>query len=345
MKTNLKYIITGMVVGLMVVVANPGFGAKITPKPTVNSDEHQGILAVRSVKAAVVSVVGTTQEVLAPVDSSAGSGFIISNDGYIVTNSHVVQDAQAQYSVIFIDGKKFPVRVVGVDKLTDIALLKIEANGLATVKFGNSDSLETGQSVFAIGNSLGKYQNSVTRGVVSGLGRDVSIGSVNDPRPRFQNLIQTDASINPGNSGGPLVNLSGEVIGMNTLIDPSGRGLGFAIPVNSIKQSVEQIRSTGKTTRPYLGVNFVTINPTVKALKGLPVDNGALVVAVVVGSSAFNAGIVAGDIILQISSEVITAQNEMDKIIAKYQAGNQVMLKIIRGGQNLDFPVILGEYK
>src|SRR3989344_3597028 len=207
------------------------------------SDEQQAILAVRKAKASVVSIEGFKSLLgngnsTPTVEPTNGSGFIYSADGLVVSNSHVVQDPLAEYTVVLANGSKYPAKVLGLDKFNDVAVLKIEAKNLPASALANSDDLETGQSVFAIGNSLGIYQNTVTRGVISGLGRMVSVGTPQDAKPRFQNLIQTDAAINPGNSGGPLVNFLGEVIGINTAIDRTGEGVAFAVPVNLVKSSV-----------------------------------------------------------------------------------------------------------
>lgn len=314
---------------------------------TALTDEQQGILAVRSVKAAVVSVIGNTKdsELHIQTDSIFGTGFIVSSDGYILTNSHVVADSSAGYSALLLDGKKLPVTVVGTDAYDDVALLKVDGINMATVKFGDSDNLETGQTVFAIGNALGRYQNSVTRGVVSGIGRSVVIGSPSDPKPRFQNLIQTDAAINRGNSGGPVITLAGEVVGMSTVIDQGGEGLGFAIPGNSVQLVMDQLRKYGKVNRPYLGVNFGSIDPRVKAANGLSVDQGAYVVSVVPGSSADRAGVKPGDVIVSFDGKTITKDLELDTVLLSYVAGNQVFLEVLRGTEHLQLLAILGEYK
>ncbi len=319
--------------------------AKPAPKQTqALSDEQQGVIAVRTAKASVVSIVGVSKN---GFEQISGTGFIIDSTGYIVSNSHVVQDNQStfDYSVIFADGSKYSASIAGVDKYNDIALVKIDRSNLAAIKLGNSDTLETGQTVFAIGNSLGKYQNTVTRGVVSGLGRDISVGSVLNPRPRLQNLVQTDAAINPGNSGGPLINISGEVIGMNTLIDTEGQGLGFAVPINMIKDAVAQLRATGKVSRAYIGITFQTIDKALQASRNLSADRGALVLAVAPGGPADNSKLQPGDIILDVNREQLNERKQLDSVIQRYQAGNQVMLSIIRNGQTTDLPLILGEYK
>lgn len=306
------------------------------------TDEQIAIAAVRSAKSSVVNIVGTSA-----TSQINGTGFVIDSNGYIVSNSHVVDDNLPgfTYQVILGDGTKYDAKVLGVDTYNDIALLKIEASNLPVAKLGNSDVLETGQTVFAIGNSLGKYQNTVTRGVVSGTARDVSLGTADNPRPRLQNLIQTDAAINPGNSGGPLINMSGEVIGMSTLIDTAGQGLGFAVPINIIKSATTELRNNGRVSRPYMGITYQTVDSSLKTARNLPTANGALVLQVTFGGPASQAGLRAGDVITQIDGVNLTEKVQIDSLIQKYQAGNQVMLHVFRSNGETDLPLILGEYK
>lgn len=351
----IKGLITGALAAATVLIPLSGLGAlpKLNAiKPAANqtaalSDEQQGILAVRSVKAAVVSILGsptTSPNSLTITQAEiAGSGFIISSDGLIVTNNHVVQDPNLTYTVTLLDGHEFPAKVLGLDKYDDVAMLKIDATGLATVKFGNSDNLETGQTVFAIGNALGKYQNTVTKGVVSGLGRALSEEDINNATPRLQNLIQTDAAINPGNSGGPLIDLAGEVVGMNTLIDISGSNLGFAVSSSVIQSVVNQLQTFGKVSKTYLGITFTTIDNAIKTQYGLSVSQGALVASVVPGGPADQAGVLPGDIILSINHDQLTQTNEIDKEISKFIAGSQVLVTLLRNGQQMDVPLILGQ--
>jgi serine protease Do len=351
LKTSLPFF-----VGAILAVSTHAVGQniKLNPiKPTSNkpiTDEQQAILAVRKVKASVVNIIGdikpsATESIKLQAGEVSGTGFVWSKDGYIVTNQHVVENQDGQYSAVFSDGTSFPAKVVGRDKYSDVALLKIEANNLTSVTLGDSDGLETGQSVFAIGNSVGKYQNTVTRGVVSGLFRAISVNAQGTAAPRLQNLIQTDASINPGNSGGPLINMVGEVVGMSTAIDTTAQGIGFAVPVNVIKTSVEQLRTLGKVSHPYLGVSFLSINKSIKDWNELPLAEGAFISEVIVSGPAFVAGIKPGDIITAIDHQKITQYNELDSMLRKYQAGNQILVSLLRDGQNLDLPVILGEYK
>lgn len=322
---------------------------QVTP---VLSDEQQGILAVRSVKASVVNIVGTgkPQNDGKQVEVVYGTGFIIDPDGFIVSNNHIVEDSNMTFTVVFADGNEYPATVLGQDQYSDVALLKIEAKGLPVVRLGDPQSLETGQTVFAIGNSLGKYQNTVTRGVVSGLGRIIDWADVanattsSSPQPRMQNLIQTDAAINPGNSGGPLITMAGEVVGMNTFIDTSAEGVGFAVPISAVRSSVDQLRAFGKVSKPYLGVVFLTLSKTRQLLQQTSVSQGALITSVAPDSPAARAGITGNDIITHINHEQLTETNELDAVLSKYEAGNQVLVTLLRKGESIDLPLIIGEY-
>ncbi len=308
------------------------------------TDEQQGILAVRKIKPSVVNIVG---EKTGPFAESTifGTGFVYTSDGYIISNNHVVSDSEKKYYVVFADGSEYDARVVGLDKFNDVALIKIEKKGLTPAVLGNSDILETGQTVFAVGNSLGKYQNTVSKGVVSGLDRALEVGTSYDPKPRMLNLIQTDAAINPGNSGGPLINMAGEVVGMNTLIDQEGRGLGFAVPVTIIKQSVEQLKAFGKASRAYMGVQYVTVNKSIQALRSLSTSDGAFISFVAPNAPASLAGIQPGDVIVEINREKLTQQRELDTIVSKFKAGDQILIALMRSTEKIETTVILVEYK
>ncbi len=318
------------------------------------TDEQQAILAVRKAKASVVNILGLSKSVptvpsvgisiSVPTQSEvSGTGLIMESDGLIATNNHVVEDLNMNYWVILADGKRFPAKILALDKFDDVAFIKIESSGLTPATLGDSDALETGQTVFAIGNSLGRYQNSVTRGVVSALGRALS--EADGSAPRIHNLIQTDAAISNGNSGGPLVNLAGEVVGLNTLMDTGGYSLNFSIPINIVKEALQQVKTFGKISRPFLGVQFETIDQADKLSKNLTVDNGAIITVVLPNTPAALAGIKAGDIVIAVNGQKLGYNNELDLLIQKYQAGSQVTFKILRGSQTLELPVILGEYK
>lgn len=357
LKTYRPYIIT-VIVTIALMSATGALSQSIkfnSIKPAANqplTDEQQGILAVRTAKASVVNIIGVQNQAastpgLAPSitvnpipDEVLGTGFVLEPDGLIISNNHVVEDPNMNYTVVLSDGTEYPAKILFLDKFDDIALLQINAANLTPANLGDSDSLETGQSVFAIGNSLGKYQYAVTRGVISGLGRAVD---VSEDISRLHNLIQTDAAINPGNSGGPLINLAGQVVGMNTLIDTQGSNLGFAIPVNTIKDAVMQLKTFGKVSRPFLGVMFVNIGPSVQIIQRLSVKNGALITKVLPNTPAYSAGLLAGDIITGVNSIILNQNKSLDDAIGKLQAGSQVTLKVLRDGTNLDVPVVLGQ--
>ena len=261
-----------------------------------------------------------------------------------MSNNHVVSDTGLSYWVILADGTEYPATILNLDKYDDIALLKINATNLTPATLGDSSALETGQTVFAIGNSLGQYQYTVSRGVVSATNRSVDenddTGAVTG---RLHNLIQTDAAINPGNSGGPLIDMNGEVIGMNTLIDTGGSGLGFAVSVNTIKDAEAQIKAFGKVSRPYIGIHFLNIDPSIQIAKNLSVNSGALVTDLVAGSPAQNAGLMPGDIITAVNKIPVTPNNAIDQIVGNYQAGTQVTMTILRSGQTFDINLMLGQ--
>ncbi len=322
------------------------------------SDEQQAILAVRAAKISVVDIVGVTAKdklkqnssdtvtiTASPASTIYGTGFVLEADGLIVSNNHVVADPNMDYTVILADGTQYPAKILNQDKFDDVALLKIDAQKLVPAKLGDSSAIETGQTVFAIGNSLGQYQYTVTKGVVSALNRSVSVGTDgnNQVESRLHSLIQTDASINPGNSGGPLINLSGEVVGMNTLIDTSGESLGFAIPINVIKDAVQQIKTFGKVSRPYLGIQFLNIDPAIQAAKSLPIGSGCLVNNVLPGTPADVAGVLAGDIVISVNGIMLNPNKALDDALQTFSAGEQVTLKVLRNGQTLDLPVVLGQ--
>ena len=281
-----------------------------------------------------------------------GTGFIISEDGLILTNKHVVSDEEAEYTVILNDGKKFGAKVLARDSINDIAVVKIEAKGLPPVSLGDSDKIKIGQTVIAIGNVLSQYKNTVTKGVISGVGRRIVAGGERG-REVIEQAIQTDAAINPGNSGGPLINLSGEVIGINTAIDVEGQLIGFAIPVNLAKPVIESVKKYGKIIRPFLGIRYILLNPKIAKANNLPVDYGALIVrgerredlAVIPGSPADKAGIVENDIILELNGEKIKEGKSLAYLISKYSPGDEIELKILHRGEEKIIKVKLGQWK
>jgi S1-C subfamily serine protease len=279
-----------------------------------------------------------------------GTGFIISSDGMILTNKHVVLDKEADYTVLTNDGRKFPAEVLARDPVQDLAIIKIQANNLPVVKLGDSSNLQIGQTVIAIGNALGEFRNTVSVGVISGLGRTVTAtggGMVET----LEDIIQTDAAINKGNSGGPLLNLKGEVIGINTAMAFGAENIGFAIPINKAKRAIEQVKTIGKIVYPFLGIRYVLITKEIQQEHNLPVDYGAWIVrgdrlgetAIFPGSAAEKAGLREGDILLEFNYEKITPENSLAKIILKYNPGDKVVLKILRNGKEKIVNVTLGE--
>ncbi len=290
------------------------------------------------------------QEGTKPQQVSAGSGFVIDSNGFIATNKHVVADSSAQYTVLMNDGKKYEATVIARDPVEDFAVLKINKTNLVPVKLGDSNKLVLGQTVIAIGNALGEFKNTVSVGVVSGLRRNISVTTDAGEIVTLDNVIQTDAAINPGNSGGPLLNLSGEVVGINTAMVSSAQNIGFALPINVLKNSLDQAVTTGKIKVPYLGVRYLLITPNLQQDKNLPVDYGALLTkgeegepAVEKNSPAAKAGLKENDIILEVNSIKVTEDNPLASLIRQYQVGETLILKVLRGDKTLTIQVGLEE--
>ncbi|MEI6479424.1 MAG: trypsin-like peptidase domain-containing protein [bacterium] len=266
-----------------------------------------------------------------------GSGFIVSTDGLILTNKHVVSDTKADYTVFTSNGKKYSAKVLARDTTNDIALIKIEATGLKAATLGNSDSIKLGQTAIVIGNALGEFRNTVSTGVISGLSRNVTAGGASFGSETISGVIQTDAAINPGNSGGPLLNLRGEVIGMNTAMADGAQNIGFAIPINQAKRAIESVKKTGSIKNPYIGVRYMLLNEETAKKQKLSLNEGALVrgtsdgPAIVKGSPADKAGIQAEDIIMAVNDDAITAEKTVTQILQKYGVGDLITLKIKRG--------------
>ncbi|WP_353928970.1 HhoA/HhoB/HtrA family serine endopeptidase [Okeanomitos corallinicola TIOX110] len=281
------------------------------------------------------------------VERGTGSGFIISNNGRILTNAHVVDGADT-VTVTLKDGRTFNGKVIGRDELTDVAVVKIEANNLPTVALGNSDTLQPGQWAIAIGNPLG-LDNSVTTGIISATGRTSNQVGVPDKRVQF---IQTDAAINPGNSGGPLLNARGEVIGMNTAIIRGAQGLGFSIPINTAQRISNQLITTGKAQHPYLGIQMVGLTAELKQRinsdpnSNLTVsdDQGVLIVKVMPDSPAAKAGVRAGDVIKKLNGQSVVDTNAVQRAVEETQVGGNVRLDLRRNGKNINIAVKPGTF-
>ncbi len=311
------------------------------------------VKVVQTVGPAVVSIINTQ----VPEDSifgtsqatSAGSGIIIDRDGYILTNYHVVAQAQT-LRVTFANGTSTSASLVGGDPTNDIAVIKVDMKVPAVATFGDSSTVQTGETVIAIGNALGNLQNTVTEGIVSGLNRSLPNG--NDPtgNSMLQNLIQTDAAINHGNSGGPLVDLQGQVIGINTAVvrssgdnsldqNDAAQGLGFAIPSNTAKQVADRL--IFKTPSPYLGVDYLSVSAQIASTYGLPV--GAFVKTVEAASPAAHAGLKKQDVITAVDGLVLDDQHDLKTVLDTFHIGDTVRLTVYRGGQTMSLNVVLGK--
>lgn len=278
-----------------------------------------------------------------------GSGFLISPDGMIVTNRHVVSEEGAEYTVFLNDGTKHEAKVFAQDPVIDIAIIKIEGAGFPSLSFGDSDHLRVGQTVIAIGNALGEFRNTVSSGVISGLSRSISAGDERGQTEQLDEVIQTDAAINRGNSGGPLLDLSGNVVGVNVAVAFGSENIGFALPANTVKAIVESVQKEGKIVRPYLGIRYVQITPALQKANNLPIDHGVLVLrgekpeelAVIPGSPANKAGIVEGDIITEIDGERIDEKTSLAALIRKKKVADTINLKVYSKSQEQEVRVTL----
>lgn len=305
---------------------------------------------------------GQPQEESTPEDDEpvkqkvgGGSGFIISSEGLILTNRHVVSTDGAEYTVILQDGTEFPAEVVSRDPFNDIAVIKIlpkdgeKLPDLKPVTFGDSKDLKIGQNVIAIGNALAEFANSATKGIVSAIGREIVASDGNGRGENLSGLIQTDAAINPGNSGGPLVNLAGEVVGINTAIASGANGIGFAIPIDDVKPVIESVKTHGKIVRPILGVMFTMLSPELAKELELEVEEGALLkgdgqnFAVIPGKPAEKAGLLEKDVIIAVNGVKVTQDNPLQKEIMKYAPGEKVKITYLRKGEEKTVEVTLEE--
>ncbi len=278
------------------------------------------------------------------IEQDIGTGFIISEDGMIVTNKHVVSDTEAKYKVVTKDDKTYEVQKIFRDPTNDLAIIKIDAKGLTPITLGDSSKIKVGQMAIAIGTALGEFRNTVTVGVISGLGRGITAGSPFEGYvERLDNVIQTDAAINPGNSGGPLLNSSGQVIGVNTAVSSEGQNIGFAIPINVVKDSLEQFNKTGKFQRPYLGVRYKMITRDLALLNEVP--EGAYIQEVIKDSPADKAGIKEEDIITKVDGKKVTEKDGgLSKLIANKKIGEKIEIEVWRDGESINLSATVGEY-
>jgi 2-alkenal reductase len=318
---------------------------------TLNTTDIQTAItqSVEKVGPAVVTVVGTIpgqMTFFGPTGEQtvSGTGFFITDSGYIVTNNHVVEGTQ-EVNIVLSDGTQQQATIVGTDLYSDIAVLKTDGSVPAIARLGNSDVLQPGESVIAIGSPLGNFKNTVTVGVVSATGRAIDTGN----GYQIEDLIQTDAAINHGNSGGPLVNLAGEVVGVNTLVVRStgsgdvAEGLGFAIPVNTAQAVAQQIIEKGYFARPYLGISFQPINPEVASIYDLPAQWGVYITRVAGNSPASQAGLQQGDIITKIGNVALDETHSYVNALFEFQPGDQATLEVVRGNETMQVQVTLGE--
>jgi 2-alkenal reductase len=325
------------------------------PAAPVTDTESAVVQAVKQVSPAVVTVINTLKADAQPSDAqrnpfpfpqqdqaqrASGSGVIISQDGYIVTNNHVIEN-QGSLAVLFADGSRHEASLVGADPLQDLAVIKISDPVPAVAALGDSTALQPGQTLIAIGSPLGDFKNSVTVGVVSALNRSV-------PGSSMEGLIQTDAAINHGNSGGPLVDLRGEVIGINTLVvrgsgitPDQAEGLGFAIPSQTVKTVSDQLIADGKIAYPFLGVSYGMIDAELAAENNLPVQNGALIGEVQPNQPAAKAGLQEGDIITALDGLKLGSDTSLRGALLQRKPGDTVKLEVLRNGQTLTFDVTL----
>lgn len=315
----------------------------------VVKEENAVISVVDKVSPSVVAI-GVSRRVVNPFDpfsvprredATIGTGFVVSDKGIIVTNKHVVSDS-SRYTVVTKDGAKFDVKKVYRDPTLDLAIIQIEGSNLKALELGDSSKIKVGQTVIAIGNALGRFTNTVTTGVVSGLGRKVVAG---DPfggsMESLDDLIQTDAAINPGNSGGPLLNSSGQVIGVSVATTEGAQNIGFGIPINSVKEIVKEFETKGTISRPYLGIRYRFISKDVALLN--EVAQGAYIQEVIEKGPAEKAGIKEGDIITKINGQSINEENKVAEIISKSNIGGKLDLVVWRDGQEINITATVGE--
>jgi len=333
-------------------------------------DQEATIRAINKVIPAVVNIIVLDQQTTTIINlttgeqtqkteivrKGSGTGFLISADGLILTNKHVVGAANektGQYKILLNSGKQYYAQLIGKDPINDLAVLKIFDKNLPYVQLGDSDQLSIGTTVIAIGNALGRYQNSATKGIVSGVGRNIEAsdqsGNISEI---LDNVIQTDAEINPGNSGGPLVDLAGNIVGVNVAIDLSGSAIGFAIPINDAKPVVKSVREIGRIVRPRLGVRYHMLTPELAQQLKLAKDSGAWISvnqdgtpSVLAGSPADKAGLKPGDIVTEINGIKLQGKATLISVIQKFKPGDRIGLKVFRDGKFINLIAVLDEFR
>lgn len=335
-------------------------------------DQEATIRAIKKAIPAVVNVIIMDQRTTTIVNldtgeqtkktelaqKGSGTGFLISADGLILTNKHVVNAANektGQYKILLNSGKQYMAKLVGKDPINDLAALKISDKNLPFVQLGDSDKLQLGATVIAIGNALGRYQNSVTKGIVSGLGRSIEASDQTGATAEaLDNVIQIDAEINPGNSGGPLVDLNGNIIGINVALDQSASSIGFALPINDAKPVIKSVREIGRIVRPRLGIRYVMITPEAAQENKLAKNSGAWITitmssqgipSVLPDSPAAKAGLQEGDIITEINGIKLGGQTTLLSVVQRFSPGNKIGLKVYRDGRFILLTAVLDEFK
>ncbi|TMB56604.1 MAG: trypsin-like serine protease [Chloroflexi bacterium] len=316
----------------------------------VHIDESSAVItAVNKVMPAVVTITSRSSGGVLGGANGVGSGLIFDSGGWILTNKHVVQGAD-QIEVTLNDTRVFPATIYGIDTLTDLAIIKVDATNLPAAPIGSSDKLEVGQLAIAIGNPLGTFENTVTTGVVSGLGRQIQAGdTAQTSSEQLNNLIQTDAAINPGNSGGPLVNSAGQVIGINTAVNQEAQGIGFAIPID-VARPIMSLALAGKPiARPWIGVYYQVVTAQLASEQHLAADYGVLIepasngaAGIFPDSPAAKAGLKEGDQIVAVDGEKVDETHDLGTLVLPHLPGDQIVLHVLRGGSSLDLKVTLG---
>jgi S1-C subfamily serine protease len=320
-------------------------GPKSLVRQEVVQEESSVIDVVDKVSPSVVSVVLKTSQFdyysgITESQEGIGTGFIVDPNGLIVTNSHVADNPNGSYSVVLKDGRNFDVKKINLDEMSDLAILEVTARDLPAVELGDSDVLKVGQRAIAIGNALGRFQNTVTTGVISGISRQLrASGGFGSDTKVYENAIQTDAALNPGNSGGPLLNSSGQVIGINVATTFGADNISFAIPVNDLKPILENFLKEGSIIRPYIGVQYQMITPEIARVQNLP--QGAYVSRVLTESPASKAGIQRGDIIVEFDGKKVDPTTSIARSIAKKRPGEEVRIVVDRDGKEIRMTLIL----
>ncbi|MGH2456871.1 MAG: S1C family serine protease, partial [Candidatus Limnocylindria bacterium] len=333
--------------------ADEGQGASQAPQGTnvsqVRIDESSAVIsAVDKTMPAVVKIQSRSGSVFGG-SSGVGTGFIFDADGWILTNKHVVDDA-TELTVILSDSRELVGELYGIDTLTDLAIIKVDATDLPTVTIGSSQDLQQGQLAIAIGNPLGEFENTVTTGVISGLGRRIVAGSSGQTvSEQLNNLIQTDAAINPGNSGGPLLDSAGQVIGINTAVSQDAQGIGFAIPIDTAKPIMEQALEGDPIARPWIGVRYQPVTRQLAEERDLPVDYGVLIdsnspnlPAIIPDSPAAAAGLQAGDVVVEVDGARVDTDRDLADHILPHRPGDVITLRVLRLGSTREVEITLG---